>query len=77
MTIPAAPEPVQATMPHPDLDRALFVDDHGPAFVPPWRDPSPDYRAIIPHAPGTEPIDDPHSDAARPAAQRHREVPGG
>jgi hypothetical protein len=64
-------------MGHPDLHLALFTDIFGPAFVPPWRDPEPDYRAVIPHAPGTDPIDDPHEDAARPAAQRREQVPDG
>ena len=27
--------PIRAYMRHPDLDDALFVDDHGPAFFPP------------------------------------------
>jgi hypothetical protein len=29
---------VPATDPHPDADQALYVDDHGPAFTPPWLD---------------------------------------
>jgi hypothetical protein len=40
--MPAAPDHDRAApyARHPDLDQALWVDDHGPAFASPWLDPT-------------------------------------
>lgn len=44
---------------HPDIAEALWVDDNGPAFLPPWRDRDPLLDALI------ERRRDPHDEAAR------------
>jgi hypothetical protein len=62
------PTPATPTGPHPDRDEALFVDEHGPAFPPPWLDP-PTHQALMEVADLSPVPNDPHDHTAHPADQ--------
>jgi hypothetical protein len=40
--MPEPPEDADAYVEHPDLDQAVDIDDHGPAFEPPPDEPVED-----------------------------------
>lgn len=64
--MPPDPDPAtDAAVPHPDTDKAMLVDDHGPAFEPPWRD-AKSRRTLLAEADLTPIPDDPHDRVAHP-----------